>query len=207
MSPVDPSTEALLTEAARGDAEARNRLFGKHRRRLCGVVAVRLHPGVGARVDPSDVVQESLADADGRLADYLRRRPLPFYLWLRQLTLERLADVHRRHVRAQKRSVRREARIPDLPEGSWEDLAATLAARGSSPSKRADREEARGRVRAALGRLAARDREVLVLRHLEQLSTREIAVLLGLTESAVKVRHMRALQRLQQALGDRPDEP
>src|SRR5436305_6210120 len=100
-------TEELLARAGAGDAAARNQLFDAHRARLRALVALRLPRRLSARVDPSDVVQEALADADGRLADYLARRPLPYYLWLRDISLERLNDLQRRHG-AQKRSFRRE---------------------------------------------------------------------------------------------------
>jgi RNA polymerase sigma-70 factor (ECF subfamily) len=203
----DPPTEELLARAGAGDAAARNRLLDAYRARLRALVALRLPRRLSARVDPSDVVQETLAAADGRLADYLARRPLPYYLWLRDIALERLIDLQRRHG-AQKRSVRREepAAAP-LADESMCELADRLAARGSSPSQGAQREELRHRVRQALDRLGERDREVLVLRHLEQMSTREIAAVLGLSESAVKVRHLRALQRLRELLRDRSEGP
>jgi RNA polymerase sigma-70 factor, ECF subfamily len=206
MSSVEPHTEELLTRAGNGDAAARNTLLDKYRSRLRALVAISLHRGMASRIDPSDVVQESLAEADGRLADYIERRPLPYYLWLRELTLERLVDLHRRHVVAQKRSVNREASRGVISDESMNDLAQRLVAGGSSPSQRAQREETRLKVREALDRLARNDREVLVLRHLEQLSTREIAAVLELTEAAVKVRHLRALQRLRERLGDQFDE-
>jgi RNA polymerase sigma-70 factor, ECF subfamily len=203
MRPPEPDTEELLDLAGQGDRAARNRLLDRHRQRLRALIALRIDPRLAARIDPSDVVQESLADADGRLSDYLRTRPLPFYVWLRERALERLIDLHRRHVRAQKRSVRHEeVRLAYLPDESMEQLAGRLAAGGSSPSARLQREEVHQRLRAALERLAERDREVLILRHLEQLSTREIAAVLGITEGAVKVRHVRALQRLRGLLGD-----
>ena len=109
----------------------------------------------------------------------------------------------RLHVRAQKRSVRREEVPVDLlPDESLQRLAEQLAGRGSSPSAGLRRADARDQAHAALARLGERDREVLVLRHLEQLATREIAAVLGITEGAVKVRHLRALQRLRGLLGD-----
>jgi RNA polymerase sigma-70 factor (ECF subfamily) len=199
-------TEELLARAGAGDAAARNQLLDVHRARLRALVALRLPRRLAARIDPSDVVQETLVAADGRLADFLARRPLPYYLWLRDLALERLIDLQRRH-EAQKRTVRREEPAAALPDESMCELADRLAARGSSPSQGAQRAELRLRVRRALDRLGERDREVLVLRHLEQLATREIAAVLGLTESAVKVRHLRALQRLGELLGDRPEGP
>src|SRR5260370_42207215 len=131
------------------------------------MVGLRMDRRLAAGLDPSDVVQETLAEAVCQLSDYLRRRPLPFYPWLRQLAWERLVDLHRRHVRAQRRSVLREEDRPPLPDGSALELADRLLARGSSPSARFDRQERRDRGRAAPARLAGHDREVPVLRHLE----------------------------------------
>jgi RNA polymerase sigma-70 factor (ECF subfamily) len=203
MTPAEPDTEQLLTGVARGDADAREQLLARHRARLRALVALRLDRRLGARVDPSDVVQEALADAARKLAAYVRQRPLPFYPWLRQLALERLLQIHRRHLYTAKRSVRREepAYWP-LPDDSARELADRLAGRGSSPSARLQRDELRGRVQTALARLGERDREVLVLRYLEHLSTREIAAVLGLAEAGVKTRQLRALQRLRDLLGD-----
>ncbi len=167
------------------------------------MVAVHLDRRLRPRVDPSDVVQEALADAAEKLSDYARRRPLPFYPWLRQIAWDRLIDLHRRHITASKRSVKRED--PDvlrLPDESAAQLAAQLASFGSSPSERVLREELRQRVRQALERLATGDREVLVLRHLEQLSSADAAAILGIGEAAFKSRHLRALQRLRTLLRD-----
>ena len=194
-------TELLLSRAGGGDRLARDHLLNRYRPRLRQVVAGRIDRRLAARVDPSDVVQEALADAARRLGEFLRDRPLPFYPWLRQLALERLADLHRRHVRTQKRSVRREeARLDFLPDDSVEGLARRLEARGSSPSAGLHRRDVKERVRAALARLAERDREVLLLRHVEQLSVTEIAAVLGVGEGAVKVRCVRALERLRELL-------
>jgi RNA polymerase sigma-70 factor (ECF subfamily) len=201
-----PDTEELLHRAQGGDLAARQLLLTRHRQRLQRMVALRMDRRLAARLDPSDVVQEALADAAGKLSDYLQRRPLPFYPWLRQLAWERLVQLHRRHVCAGKRSVtREEASVLDLPEDSAVELAGRLAA-GSSPSNHLLREELRQRVRQALSRLAPRDREVLVLRQLEQLSTREVAAVLDVTEAAVKARHIRALERLHLLLGGPEEE-
>jgi RNA polymerase sigma-70 factor (ECF subfamily) len=171
------------------------------------MVALRLNRRLWARVDPSDVVQEALADAARKLAAYVRQRPLPFYPWLRQLALERLVQLNRWHVRTGKRSVGREEPAGlALPDESAAELADRLAGRGSSPSARLQRDELRGRVQTALERLGERDREVLVLRYLEHLSTREIADVLGLAEAGVKTRQLRALQRLRDLLGEELSE-
>jgi RNA polymerase sigma-70 factor (ECF subfamily) len=128
---------------------------------------------------------------------------LPFYPWLRQLTWERLIELHRRHLYAQKRSVRSEDReYLALPDDSAMRLAQRLFAPGSSPSQRLLREELRDRVQAALAQLAPRHREILVLRHLEELSTNETAAVLGITAGAVKMQHLRAVQCLRGLLGE-----
>jgi RNA polymerase sigma-70 factor (ECF subfamily) len=199
----DPDTEELVDRARAGDREAREQLLGRHRKRLRQMVALRMDRRLLARVDPSDVVQEALTDAAQELSDYLRTRPVPFYPWLRQLAWERLIELHRRHLHSQKRSVRREdVDFLALPDESAVQLAQRLLAPGSSPSERVLRDELRGRVQAALAQLSPRDREVLVLRHLEQLSTKETAAVLGITPGAVKVRHLRALERLRGLLGE-----
>jgi RNA polymerase sigma-70 factor (ECF subfamily) len=199
----DPDTEQLVERARGGDREARQQLLVRHRKRLRQMVALRMDRRLAARVDPSDVVQEALADAAQELSDYLRHRPLPFYPWLRRLAWDRLIELHRRHLYAQKRSVRREdPEFLALPDESAVQLAQRLLAPGSSPSERLLRDELRGRVQAALAQLAPRDREVLVLRHLEQLSTSDTAAVLSITPGAVKTRQLRALERLRGLLGE-----
>jgi RNA polymerase sigma-70 factor (ECF subfamily) len=203
------NTEWLLDRVAGGDRAARGRLLQRHAPRLRQMVALRLDRRLAARVDPSDVVQESLAEADRKLSDYARARPLPFYPWLRQIAWEHLLRAHRRHLHAGGRSVRREEamRLP-LPDELASLMAERLAGRDSSPSARLERSEQRQRVRAALDLLSDNDRDVLVLRYLEDLTTRETAAVLGLSESAVKMRQLRALQRLHELLGEgREGEP
>jgi RNA polymerase sigma-70 factor (ECF subfamily) len=200
MARADGETDALIERAASGDDAAGQQLLASHRERLRRMVAVRLDRRLAARVDPSDVVQEALADAARKLPEYLRCRPLPFYPWLRRLAWERLVKAYQRHIVAGKRSVTREAAGP-LPDESALELARCVLAPGPSPSEQVVRAELSGRVQAALGQLSERDREVLVLRYLEQLSTADIAAVLGVTDGTVKVRHLRALERLRTLLG------
>src|SRR3954471_8788262 len=120
-----PDTDQLLASASRGDVSARGRLLERHRPRLKRMVAVRLDRRVAARVDPSDVVQETLAVAARGLDDYLRDRPLPFFPWLRRLALLRLTDQHRRHLHAGRRTVAREE-AAGLPDESVLELAQRL---------------------------------------------------------------------------------
>jgi RNA polymerase sigma-70 factor (ECF subfamily) len=193
-------TDQLLIRAAAGDRSARGQLLERHRKKLQRMVALRLDRRLAARVDPSDVVQEALADAARRLDDYLRERPLPYYPWLRRLAWDRLDKAHRRHT-AGRRSVGREE-PPTLPDESALKLAERLLAPDTDPARAALRKERRQRVRALLERLAAGDREVLVLRFLERLSTDEAAAVLGISPGAIRLRLMRALERLRQYLGD-----
>ena len=202
-----PDTEELLDRAGTGDRTARQQLLARHRGRLRQMVALRIDRRMAARIDPSDVVQEALADAAQSLSEYLENRPLPFYPWLRQFAWERLLQLHRFHFQAQRRSVNREQlRIFDLAGDSEAVLAERLVNSGSSPSGRLLRAELRERVQAALESLEPRDREVLVLRYLEQLTSKEIAAVLGISEAAVKTRHRRALERLRARLDIEPGE-
>jgi RNA polymerase sigma-70 factor, ECF subfamily len=201
MTRTTPDTEELLRRAGEGDPDARGALLQRHRGRLKRMVALRMDPRLAPRVDPSDVVQETLVEADRRLDGYLRDRPLPFYPWLRQIAWDRLVEQHRRHVRAGRRSVtREEARVPGLSGASALELADRLLDPGGGPSEGLRREELRRRVRSALEALPEADREVLALRYLEQLSAKEVGAVLGVGEQAAKKRALRALQRLRDAL-------
>lgn len=198
MSQNDPDTSTLLRRAGAGDDRAGQELLGRYRGRLKQMVTVRMDHRLAARFDPSDVVQEALLAAHQKLTEYLRDRPIPFYPWLRQLAWERLVKLHLEHVHAKKRSVRREELF--LPDHSAMTLANRLVAEETSPSAQVVREETLARVREALEQLSERDREILVLRHLEHLSVSEIAAVVGITPGAVKVRRLRALQRLKSVL-------
>ncbi len=200
---TENETTRLLDRAAAGDRDARNELFRLARAPLLDQVAPRLRGALATRVDRSDIVQETMAVADARLGDYLRAREVPFFIWLRELAMERVVDAYRFHLGAAKRSVTREQpQRPLFDDASMTALAGQLADRGSSPSRQLQRRELRQKVRDALASLAEIDRDVLSLRHLEHLSMREIAAVLQSTENAVKVRHLRALQRLRERLGE-----
>lgn len=199
----EESTDRLIERASAGDADARAALLLHHEARLRRMVSYRMDPRMGPRIDPSDVVQEALLDAHRKLPEYLRTRPLPFYPWLRRIAWERLVNLQLKHIHAEKRSVRREA--PDalgLSDRSAAALAMRLVASGTSPSGRVIRKEMMERVRRAMEELSERDREVLILRHLEQLSIDEIAAVLGMSAGAVKVCRLRALERLRARLAD-----
>jgi RNA polymerase sigma-70 factor (ECF subfamily) len=177
--------------------DAFDRLFDRHRPALREVVARRLDPRLMPRVDISDVVQEAQLEAFNRLDDYLRRRPMPFRLWLLKTTHERLLKVERFHLNTAKRSLYRE--VP-LSDHSSLDLARQLIADGTAPGDRASRHELARQMRVALGRLSERDREVIMLRNFDCLSTHEVSCILEISPDATKKRYIRALLRMQRVL-------
>src|SRR5262245_9555041 len=190
-------TERLLGQALAGDRQAVEQLFALHRPYLHHLVELRLDPRLRPRVDPSDVVQEAQLEALRRLPEYLRQQPLPFRLWLRQLTYDRLLMAYRRHVKTARRAVGQEVGLPDR---SSLLLAQQLLAGGSSPSQQVSKEEMARRVRQALAKLPEADREVLMLRTFEGLSFQEVSHLLQIEPAAARKRHGRALLRLHQLL-------
>ena len=194
-------TARLLEEVAARKQGAIERLFDRHRRNLLGVVRLRMPAPLRARMDPSDVVQEAYADAIARLPDYLSRRPMPFRLWLRKTTQERLAKLTERHLAA-KRSIAREVPLPDR---SSILLARRLAVGDVAASRELSRRERIDDLRHALSRLAAEDREILVMRYLEQLTNQDVAAVLEIDPAAASRRHGRALMRLGRILRELGD--
>lgn len=192
-------TDALLDRVCDGDSRAVNELLHRHRHRIRSMVNLRISPELVSRVDPSDIVQEALAEASVSLASYARQRPVAFYPWLRNIAWQRLVAEYRRHVVARNRSVRREEPVElELPDQSEAILAERFSKSQTSPSGAVVRGEMQQRLHSAMGKLASADREVLILRYLEQMSMREIAETLGIREDAARQRHTRALLRLQQ---------
>src|SRR5262245_27540609 len=159
-TPDSAETRRLLEQARAGDSLAFEQLFTRHRPFLRQLIELRLDPRLRARVDPSDVVQETQMEAFRRLPDYLERRPMPFRLWLRKTACERLLMAQRQHAGAARRAVGRE--VP-LPDDSSLQLAQQMLAGGSTPSQRLDRDELADRVRQAVARLSEADREGLLL--------------------------------------------
>jgi RNA polymerase sigma-70 factor, ECF subfamily len=200
MSAPAQRTQALLDRATTGDVAARRDLLERYRDYLRRMVAARLDRRVAARLDPSDVVQETLADAAQQMDKCLGSPSLPFFGWLRLLAGEHIRDAHRRHLGAQRRAVTRECRAPELTNESAVGLVSHLRAQDTSPSNRLVREESCARVRAAMSALRPVDREVLAMRYVEQLSTAEMAQALGISEGAVKSRHLRAVIKLRGVL-------
>jgi RNA polymerase sigma-70 factor (ECF subfamily) len=199
-------TVRLIEGARAGNLAALNELFARHRDRLRRMVEMRLDWRLHGRADASDVIQEAYLEAARRLDDYLREPAMPLFLWLRFLVGERLLVLHRQHLGAQMRDARREVSLyrGALPEASSAALAAQLLGKQTSPSEAAVRAERMLRLQEAINRLDPLDREVLSLRHFEQLSRAETAQVLGIAESAAAKRYIRALKRLKDTLADMP---
>jgi RNA polymerase sigma-70 factor (ECF subfamily) len=205
-SNAEPSPE-LLRNAAGGDQPALTELLQGYRDPIRRMVQARMDRRMAARVDASDVVQDVLIEATQRLPDYIQGPPMPFRLWLRQIAQDRMIDLHRRH-RAQRRDVTREQAT--APAG-WDDrssldLAAKLVDTELTPAAHAIRQELQRRFYAALDELRDDDREIVVMRHVEQLGNSEVAEALGLTPAAAGMRYLRALRRLKEVLGERPSQ-
>jgi RNA polymerase sigma-70 factor (ECF subfamily) len=202
--PSDDPLEPGLREAAAGDPGAWRALVARHHARLRRMVGLRLDPRLRGRVDPSDVLQEAYLDAARLLPEYLETPPLPLFLWLRQLVGTRLAKAHRHHLATAARDVRREAGPEPVPAASSVALAEHLIATNPRPSEEAARQELRDRLFSTLEQMDPLDREVLALRHFEQLTNSEAARTLGLTDGAASKRYVRALERLRNLLAAEP---
>jgi RNA polymerase sigma-70 factor (ECF subfamily) len=166
------------------------------------MIALRLDHRLQGRVDPSDILQEVYLEAAARLAEYLQRPSLPFFLWLRLTAGQKLAALHRHHLGAEMRAVGREVSLYQgaLPEASSATLAAHLLGRDTRPSEAAMRAEMKVRIQEALNGMDPLDREVLALRHFEQLTTGEVAQVLDISLAAAGKRYFRALNKLKQIL-------
>lgn len=198
VRPDSAQTCDLLEQVRQGDREALDRLLVRYRPDLQAFVDFHLDPRLRARLDPSDVVQEAQLEAVRRMDDFLERRPMPFHLWVRKVAYERMLNLRRDHRRA-RRALDRE--VP-LPERSSLLLVRSLVNGGPSPSQQLAAREFADRVGRAVAELSEADREVLLMRHAEDLSYDEIACLLEIQPAAARKRYGRALIRLQKVLGD-----
>jgi RNA polymerase sigma-70 factor (ECF subfamily) len=198
--------DQLLLRLHQGDKAALGMLFSLHRKRLRRLIDFRLDARLRGRVDPSDVLQDSFMDASQRLPHYVQGPSLPFFVWLRQVTIQRLVEVHRRHLGAEKRSANKERRVYSARASSVTSasLAFQLVCRLASPSDVLARNELTAQLHQALDSMDSIDREVLALRHFEELSNDETAAALGLQKSAASNRYVRALGRLKKILEEIP---
>ena len=196
----------LIARARTGESEAINELFARHRQRLRRMVEVRLDHRLQARIDASDVIQEAYIDVVNRLEDYLREPRLPLFLWLRLVVGERLMKLQRHHLGTRMRDAGREVALYGgaLPAASSAALAAQLLGNFTAPSQAAIRAERLLRLQEALNSLEPIDREIISLRHFEELTCAESAQVLRIEESAAAKRYFRSLRRLKNQLASMP---
>jgi RNA polymerase sigma-70 factor, ECF subfamily len=201
MSGEPNNTQELLELARGGNQSSFNELFKRHRERLRKAIAMRVDRRLAARIDASDVLQETYMEAFRRLPKYLRQGEMPFYLWLHWIAREKVLALHRRHLGAEKRTVAYE--VPLLPVGSSATfVSAVIAGREPSPSQALAKTELAECLRMALGQLDNGDRDLILWRHFEQLSARDMAQLLQISEAAASKRYIRAVERLRKILVD-----
>ena len=207
MADESADADVLTARAAAGDGVAWGALLASHQARLARVACFRIDPRLRGRVDPADVVQDAFAEAAAHRGDYFRADPaVPLFLWLRGVVANKLLEVHRHHLGTRMRDAKRERPLdaPPAPDDTSAALCAQLTAGLTRPSVAAARGEVRTRLAEALATIDPADREVLALRHFEQLSNAEAAEVLGIQERAAAKRYLRALQRLREILSEMP---
>jgi RNA polymerase sigma-70 factor, ECF subfamily len=205
--PAGNDDRELLRRALEGEEPALAALFDGYRERLRRMIRLRLDRRLSGRVDSSDVLQEAYLDMRKRIAEYARNpAAMPFHLWLRLVTGQRLTDIHRFHLGSQMRDAGQEVSLHrgPFPQANSVSLAAQLLGKMTSASKAAIRAEHKLIVQEALNAMDPIDREVLALRHFEHLSNDETAQVLGLSKSAASNRYIRALKRLKEILSSIP---
>jgi RNA polymerase sigma-70 factor, ECF subfamily len=195
----DPQpTQVLLDRVRDGDEAAINGLLARHREAIKRMIDRRMDRVVQRRVDASDIVQDVMLEANRRLGDYLANPTMPFQLWLRHMARDRLIDAHRRHRVAANRSVDREVSLSagGGDDRSAADVVAGIADRELTPAAAATWHELERRFAAAVEQLEDDDRQIVLLRHFEHLSTADAAAALGLSKPAAGMRYLRAMRRL-----------
>jgi RNA polymerase sigma-70 factor (ECF subfamily) len=184
-----------------GDRDALAAAFAEHRPRLLRSATLRMDPRLAARVSPEDVLQEAYVSAAQRCSHVEGDSEAALFLWLRLVTLQTLIDLHRRHVGTQARSVEREAGRPTAADsGATVNWGIGLPGSVTSPTEVMRRGERSERLRGAIDGLSALDREILLLRHFEELSNQEVATVLKIEQKAASIRYFRALTRLRKVL-------
>jgi len=199
-------TAELLMHVREGEALAVDQLMDRHRNSLRRMIQLRLDQRLMQRMDVSDVIQDVLIEANRRLTDYLANPVMPFHLWIRQIAKDRIIDAHRRHRVSAKRSIDREQ--PQPGKGAFDQSTIELANQfrdgALTPAAAATQRELAEQIESAVQLLRDNDREIILMRHYEQLNNQEIAQSLGLTEPAASMRYLRALKRLREIIEGMP---
>ncbi len=204
MDQADPHVE-LLRRVKGGDEQALAELFSFHRPRLWRIIHFRLDSRLAGRVDADDILQEAYLAAAQRIRHYLDDSSHTFFVWLRLIANQTLIDVHRRHLGAQMRDASRDLSIhTQYAQATSMSIASQLLGNFTSPSQAAMRDEVASQLEQAIDSMEPIDREVLALRHFEELANSEVAEVLGIQQKAASIRYVRALKRLKDVLSDVP---
>jgi RNA polymerase sigma-70 factor (ECF subfamily) len=206
--PIEPSQD-LLRLMREGDQDALAEVFSSYRQRLRRIIRFRLDYRLANRVSDSDVLQESFIAAAKRLDHFTNQQDMPAFLWLRLITQQQLVDLHRQHLQAEMRDVRKEVSLSTNAPSPHTSLAIAVQLEGkmtavSEVLARAERIE---KLEAALNQMDTIDREVIALRHFEELSNIETAEVLSIATSAASKRYLRAMRRLGELMKEFGDEP
>ena len=202
MAKSDPRADELLERAIEGKPQALGELLQMYRDQLERIIRFRMDPRLRSRLDADDVVQDAFIEATQRFRDYAADPKMPFFLWLRFITVQKLYQMHRHHLGVKSRDADREVSIflGPHPQATSAVLAAHLLGKHTSPSVAAMRAEQTMQVEKALNAMTEMDREILALRRFEKLQNHEVATLLKISVSAASNRYIRALERLQKAV-------
>lgn len=206
MDTSDHDIRPLLDRLEQGDTQVMGELFTHYQERLWRMVDLRLDRRLHGRVSASDVVQETYIDAQKRVQHFLAKPELPFFVWLRMVASQRLIDVHRQHLGAQMRDAGQEVSLCVSGQFAATSICLVdrLAGDATSPSRAAIRGELAAQIELILNSMEPIDREVLALRHFEELSNQEVAEILGIDKHAASKRYIRALERLKDVLEQIP---
>ncbi len=206
MTETDENSDELLVRLRSGDMTALGELFSLNRERLWRMVNFRLDQRLRGRVDADDVLQDAYLDAAQRIDHYLNNASMSFFVWLRQIVLQTMIDLHRQHLGAQMRNAAREVSLHGAayPQATSISLAAHLLGNLTSPSGAAMREEVSIQLEKALDSMSEIDREILALRHFEELTNSEVAEVLNIQQKAASIRYVRAIARLKDILEQVP---
>ncbi len=206
MSETAGEPDDLHMRLIDGDPQALAELFSRHRERLWRIVHFRLDQRLAGRIDPEDILQEAYLDAAQRIQHYRDDSPASSFLWLRMIVTQTMIDLHRRHLGAQRRDARREVPVERcaFPQATSISLASQLLGHLTSPSQAAMRAELSDQLEQVIAQMDPIDREILALRHFEELTNSEVAQTLGIQVKAASIRYVRALKRLQQILSQLP---
>lgn len=200
MWPEAEKTHELLDLVRDGDDAATNRLLERHREALRRMADMRLDPKIRQRVDASDIIQDVMIEANRRLQKYLDNPIMPFHLWLRQMTTDRIIDAHRRHRVSKKRSVDLEQApvVAANLDHSSINLGAQICDGELTPAAAAIQNELQRKFEEAVDEMDEIDKEIIVMRHFEKLTNQEVAQVLELSEPAASMRYLRAMRRLRE---------